>query len=440
MRPSARSRRENIAPIRSTSTESRGFHTRLTDNVPPPAILDPHTLLFAVSLLGFLAASLTLSLARAAAQPRAAVIEWSRGMSCVGAAVLLLFFRAHLPGFFAYVVANALVLAFPIFALRAYERTFRDARRHDSLRTLYGLQLSGLLVYHLLQTPRELAVVVLCTMLTLEFLLLTRVIANGARDAGPSIRWTAAGTMALLALLFAIRVVATLAGASPSIDPSAQSTVQITTLLAASAVLVGSTVSFVLIVHEQQHRTTLEAMRRDEVTGLLTRKAFFDELAAAANGNRPFALVMVDIDHFKRINDRHGHLAGDMVLAAVGALILGSIRGQDTAGRYGGEEFCVLLRDCSETEAETFCERLVGAAAQQRVAIASGAEVRFTLSAGCAERRGDAIADLLGRTDAALYAAKRAGRNRAVAASNGRFGATVEVLFPIDDAAATIPV
>src|SRR5690606_4548578 len=92
--------------------------------------------------------------------------------------------------------------------------------------------------------------------------------------------------------------------------------------LGASIVIIGSTIAFVLMVQDHRHREMLESARRDALTGVLTRKAFFDELAELEVGpEREFALVMLDIDHFKQINDRHGHLGGDAALAYVGALL-----------------------------------------------------------------------------------------------------------------------
>lgn len=388
------------------------------------SLLDPNTLLFGVSLLGFVTSSLTLGLARAAAPLRQAVRAWSCGMLCVGTTFLIVFFRDRLSPFFLYVVANALILAFPIFTSLAYRHLFRLSARVGALRALFAVQFASLPAFYLLGTSRDVAVVTLCSSLTVEFLMIAWLLFRKGVEVPRSIRWMAAGTMALLALLFAIRVVATLAGASPSIDPGAQSTVQIATLLVMSVVLVGSTISFVLMVHDREHKTALEVVRRDDLTGLYTRRVLFDELARAqASPAQSMALVMIDIDHFKHINDRHGHVAGDAVLASVGALIHRSIRADDIAGRYGGEEFCVLLRNCDAAHAERFCERLVRAAAQQQVHTPSGEEIAFTISAGCAYRAlpagpvHDAVTDVLARADAALYSAKNAGRNRVVVAS-----------------------
>lgn len=384
--------------------------------------LDPHTLVFAVSLLGLLTAGLTRVLARATKGPRDAVFDWSRGMLCVGAAFLIIFFRAQLGPFYLYVVANALVMAFPLLALRAYSRLFATRFPARPVAVLFVVQVTALVAFQVTDVPRELAVIVLCTSLALEFAAVAALIARHRRGTAPMVHRVATGTMALLALLFVLRVGATLAGASPSFGPAAKSGVEIVTLLVTSLVLVGSTVAFVLMALDRQYRSELENAQRDALTGLYTRDALFDALRGIESvaGGR-YALVMIDVDHFKAINDRHGHAAGDAVLAEIGAMLRRSVRSGDIAGRYGGEEFCVVLRNCGGAEAQRYAARLVEAARDHHVVLRSGEVVRFTLSAGHSTRvvdgnsSSDCLARVLDRADAALYEAKRRGRNRVVA-------------------------
>ena len=191
------------------------------------------------------------------------------------------------------------------------------------------------------------------------------------------------------------------------------------------------------MVHDRRHREDLESARRDALTGVFARKAFFDELAALESGpEQDFALAMVDIDHFKGINDRHGHLGGDAALAHVGALLRRTARVSDVAGRYGGEEFCVLLRDCDEGEAGRFAARLVETVAAESVAMPDGCEAALTVSAGYAGGRTagtDAagtplVRQVLARADNALYQAKREGRNRAVRARDDTHWSPVPTL------------
>ncbi|MCO5109058.1 MAG: GGDEF domain-containing protein [Burkholderiaceae bacterium] len=388
--------------------------------------LDARTLLFSVSLIGFLAAGLSVGLARTTRHLRLAVVEWSRAMLCVGVAFLLIFLRGHVPGYVPYVIGNAMVMAFALFALLAYRRLFGVARSARPIALLYVAQVASLVAFQVLETPRDIAVVTLCTALAVEFAMIAALIAGHQAGTTMRVRWIAAGTMTLFSVLFATRVIVTLAGGRPSIDPAAQTGVQIGTLLAASVAIIAATVVFMLMVHDLQYRRAMEGARRDDLTGLHSRRALFEEFAAlGGDATGGFALVMVDIDHFKAINDRHGHLGGDAVLARVGELLRSSIRGTDIAARYGGEEFCVLLRGCDETEAGRFAERLVADAGEQEVQLPGGTQVRFTISAGYAASSGtlpqagalQPVVQVLERADGALYGAKRSGRNRAQAAT-----------------------
>nr|WP_225562051.1 GGDEF domain-containing protein [Rhodanobacter sp. DHB23] len=160
--------------------------------------------------------------------------------------------------------------------------------------------------------------------------------------------------------------------------------------------------------------------RTDPLTGTLNRLALDEEslrLFRAADRPNTLAALIIDVDHFKRINDNFGHVAGDRVLAALAAGIRWRLQPPAVLGRMGGEEFLVLLPDTGVAEAIALAERLRAAiAAMPSVPDAGIAGV--TASIGIAAyRSGDAsVDDLIQRADRALYDAKRAGRNRVVAA------------------------
>jgi diguanylate cyclase (GGDEF)-like protein len=156
----------------------------------------------------------------------------------------------------------------------------------------------------------------------------------------------------------------------------------------------------------------------DSLTGLYLRDAFFhrleDEYTRAKRYAAPFGLLMLDLDGFKEINDRHGHAAGDRYLRAAGAVIKERLRGADLACRYGGDEFCILLPETDLDGAKAIAERIRQAVSGLVVAI-DGAALRATVSVGVASYpehdTGDLKALLL-RSDQALYHAKRSGRDR----------------------------
>ncbi len=161
--------------------------------------------------------------------------------------------------------------------------------------------------------------------------------------------------------------------------------------------------------------------QRDALTGLFNRRAVDIEVQRQwerfQRHHRPFAVLLVDIDHFKRINDTRGHAAGDEVLAQVAALLESHARSTDAVGRIGGEEFVVLLPDVDAAEALRSAERL-RVLVEERELRARGEPLTVTVSVGIAlARPGDPHAEaMIARADEALYRAKAEGRNRVVAA------------------------
>jgi diguanylate cyclase len=156
-----------------------------------------------------------------------------------------------------------------------------------------------------------------------------------------------------------------------------------------------------------------ELATRDPLTGALNRRAIVEHLDNQLASRRDTAAVLVDLDHFKRINDHHGHLAGDQVLRRFVVLAAQCLRSHDRLGRYGGEEFLIALDDVPDGDAaRAVAERVRHALeAEDWSPIVPGAAV--TASFGLARAAaGDTAEDLLRRADAALYAAKEAGRNR----------------------------
>lgn len=164
------------------------------------------------------------------------------------------------------------------------------------------------------------------------------------------------------------------------------------------------------------YRDALSRAQKDPLTGICNRAALDDaliqEIRLAQRHDTPLSLVLIDIDHFKRINDRFGHTTGDQALCAVVESAQKCARNTDALFRYGGEEFVILLRNTDTDGAAQMAERLRKQIAQLKF-VAEGEQIQMTISAGIASLADtDDAASFFERADAALYAAKKAGRNR----------------------------
>lgn len=159
-----------------------------------------------------------------------------------------------------------------------------------------------------------------------------------------------------------------------------------------------------------------EEARVDALTGLPNRRAFDEKISELHTlfdrGNSPYVVALLDIDHFKRFNDEHGHAVGDKVLEYVGGVLRATRRWTDQVARYGGEEFAVILPRITGHKAKFVVDRL-RAKIEASALTVEGKRLSVTLSAGVAEVfPGDSVPIVLARADSALYAAKAAGRNQ----------------------------
>ena len=159
----------------------------------------------------------------------------------------------------------------------------------------------------------------------------------------------------------------------------------------------------------------LHLSNTDSLTGLANRQKLSSCMAEAMIRSHqfdlPFSVLLLDVDNFKNVNDTYGHLAGDAVLQALSAIAVKELRVQDTAGRWGGEEFLVLLPETGAEKAVELAENLRNKVATHMFA----ADLHCTISIGVAEmRHGDTPDTLVHRADTALYSAKKAGKDRAV--------------------------
>jgi diguanylate cyclase (GGDEF)-like protein len=187
-------------------------------------------------------------------------------------------------------------------------------------------------------------------------------------------------------------------------------------------ILVGSTTILKFTYHDNLdeifQKQMYESALRDGLTKAFNKKYFTDrlesELTFALRHESPLVLVMFDIDHFKKVNDTHGHQAGDLVLSELSTLLTGALRAEDVFARYGGEEFAVICRGTDLTQASIVGERMRKAVEKHRF-VYEGTPIPVTISVGIAGLPDPAVkdaTDLVARADKALYQSKHGGRNR----------------------------
>jgi two-component system cell cycle response regulator len=187
-------------------------------------------------------------------------------------------------------------------------------------------------------------------------------------------------------------------------------------------ILVGSTTILKFTYHDNLdeifQKQMYESALRDGLTKAFNKKYFTDrlesELTFALRHESPLVLVMFDIDHFKKVNDTHGHQAGDLVLSEISTLLTGALRAEDVFARYGGEEFAVICRGTDLTQASIVGERMRKAVEKHRFTF-EGTHIPVTISVGIAGLPDPAVkdaTDLVARADKALYQSKHGGRNR----------------------------
>jgi diguanylate cyclase (GGDEF)-like protein len=174
---------------------------------------------------------------------------------------------------------------------------------------------------------------------------------------------------------------------------------------------------FLLMLSERLNRALVVQALHDPLTNVYNRRAFaeiaFREISGASRSALPLSLLMFDLDHFKEINDEHGHLAGDAVLRSAAALLRDSLRDEDFLCRWGGDEFCALLPRAKAEPAEIVARRVLKAFEEFSLSHA-GRTIKMSISIGIVSDEGHArnLSDLVLRADAALYQAKIASRNR----------------------------
>ena len=336
------------------------------------------------------------------------------GIGCVLGAILLYAGRPFLPRMFTIVLANeAVLLAFVLFH-QCVAAILESSRRYlGASMMLLGAQL--ILYLHFTYTVPDLRarIIIRSVALSIQGAFTVSILVRDRARMLRHARRLVLGTSAAFLLLEASRIAAT------AIWPPAYSTTQLDpvqalyTSLGFALGLAEAVAIIWLGMAAQRDRLQIMATT-DSLSGLMNRRAFDQvlkrELAYAERRNEPVALLMIDIDHFKEINDMFGHQMGDEVIRRISRLLSINTRTMDAVARYGGEEFAMILRGMQSAQAQSIAERL-----RTQIEAMAGLPdpLRVTASIGITVAcPGDTVASVLKRSDRALYASKHTGRNR----------------------------
>lgn len=395
--------------------------------------LDPATLLLAIALSSAMLAALSFVMARAIDGHRAVLRCWGWAMNCAALSFATFFLAGKASTGLAQLVATPISLGMPVFGLLAHARLQHLRVRPGPLLALTAAAMVGPLAAYFGGAPMWLAVAstsLACAALSLRTAWLIARLPRAKRSAAS---WMSLCAFTVFGVMLALRAPLSAFGVD-ALAMESNAAAQLVSLLIGSVFIVCSTLGIVLMAVENQRQHALEGARRDDLTGVLTRGAFIEAAQRQLQSGGAVGLLMIDLDHFKRINDSLGHAAGDRVLALAARLVAARCRATDLVGRYGGEEFCVLMPGGDARSVMELAQRLVHDA-RAAVLPHDGGACSYTVSVGYATREAAApcppagkaaavlLAALFDAADRALYAAKRGGRDRAVAGAALGLGA-----------------
>ena len=374
----------------------------------------PTVLLFA----GLLTAVITLGLGLLAwRERRAYLLHWTAALVATFLGMLLFALRGTAPDLLTVVMANVLLLGNLLFTLSGYQRLFDQPVPVRAMLALAVLQFG---VYAWLTfgvddySSRVLVFNATLVALSVASALVLR---QQSRRLGWTVLALPIGAHLLQALLGLVRIGLTLQSNEPATNLMAASQGHVAAIMLNSLAAMALAFGF-LALHAGDLLEALEQQAAtDPLTGLANRRGFDRALATEWERHQrrgsPLAVMVIDIDHFKQINDTHGHAAGDAALRHLGQVLRQHLRPYDLSGRLGGEEFCVVEADTDLEGARRSAERL----RQSDLVYGHGPQgqpLSMTISMGVALARADDQSphDAIRRADAALYRAKQSGRNR----------------------------
>ena len=378
---------------------------------------DIPTLLLMVIVISVVMAGALLALG--GVRQRDGLPYWAGALLLGAASHVLFMLSGHVPAVLPVVLGNALLSA-AVAGLTAAVQSFQGCAPRWQLLLVPALS-ATLMAFFLDHLPARVLLANLLLVAQVAWMLrcLHR---QGAGTPGRGAGVLSAGLVLMGAVLLLRSASAPLFAQQESHRAWIDTVQMLTFMVSCIGVLVTS-VGFLFMGKDRADQRNLRLAAQDELTGLANRRATIAalerEVARSRRTRQPLALMMVDVDHFKQVNDRHGHLAGDAVLRSICGTLVQRVRAQDTVGRYGGEEFLVVLPDTPRAGAARLAQELC-AAVQATPCPWNGKTIAVTVSIGVfgglleAQDQWDL---LLHAADSALYRAKASGRNRVEVAS-----------------------
>ncbi|WP_431858036.1 GGDEF domain-containing protein [Azospirillum sp.] len=378
-------------------------------------ILDIRTLLV-VSLLLSAMMGMALFLTWRVNRGITALRQWAFAYLLLAAGLVMTALRGPAPSTLELVASNALVGATPAVIWLGIRSFLGLPAPRRALAAAYGAMLLGILAFSTLH-PDMAARVVVGSLYSVGLAVVSALdLLRAARGAPRTITGVTGGVFAAHAAFYMVRAALTLqTGAQPPLlEPTA---IQTWTFLEAPMVALAVGIGFLIMTTERLQADLRHLATYDTLTGTLGRRAFLDMadgiFARLRRGGPRFSLLLLDIDHFKHINDSFGHQAGDQMLRAFAAFARDALRQGDLFARYGGEEFCVLLPDTGRDDARAVAERLRSGLRDLTVEH-GGHRIATTVSIGVTESSPatESFDAMVAEADAALYRAKAKGRDR----------------------------
>jgi diguanylate cyclase (GGDEF)-like protein len=355
------------------------------------------------------------------------VSAWSRANALAIVALLLYAGRGAIPDLLSIELANLLFLCAPVMMYAGFRRHLEQGVPVRLLAGVVAATTGLLAVFHYATDAMAVRIALTSIAHGAIYAAIVRTLGGPAgRSAASYPRRFAFWVALLLALAHAVRAAAYLAQYDARVTIFDLSILNLGCFALGTLALPVLTMGAVMMASADTIARATWAAEHDHLTGAWSRRAFFRlaelerERQRVARSSGELSLLVFDVDHFKAINDTHGHPVGDLVLADIVLRTATVIRGVDACARLGGEEFAVLLPQTGGEQARHTAERLRRTLEQACVRGGAHGLVRYTVSIGIATLQPEEpIAALLARADAALYEAKAAGRNRVVDARIG---------------------